>query len=334
MRHRVRRVGLWLWIALAMACGAAGERVATTGTIDTFDVHVAVRADGGLDVRETLRVTPDAGTIDVRRAIASRTADAVEFGAASIDGEALAPGIAGLTVDGGATPLVVSWQRDGVQAPATLELTYAVTSAVGVRRPRGELAWPVLDGRLGVGVGAVTVALDVPDGSPIYEGTGMAEAGWTVEVAGAQVIARRDHVAAGESATLLAVFDVDRTVVRRGEWEWNLDRQEQYALALVSGGIFILIIGVGILALLRLQYPPVPASADAEVRASARATRRMVSRGLVVSGVVTLVFAGAFAMVASVWLTGLGPALQAIPASSGVVALMFLAAGWWYGRER
>lgn len=335
MSEWARRVGLCVLVALAAACGSAIEPVDTAGTIDALDVHVAVRADGGLDVRETLRVTPDAGTIDVQRAIASRTADAIEFGAASFDGEALTPGTAGLAVDGGGTaPLVVSWRREGVGAPATLELTYTVASAVGVRRPRGELEWPVIDGRRGVGAGAVTIALDVPDGSPIYEGTGMAEAGWTVEVADGQVIARRDGVLAGESATLLAVFDMDRTVVRQGEWEWNLDRQEQYALALVSGGLFILVIGAGILVLLRVQYPPVPASANADVRASARATRQMLSRGLVTSALVTLVFTGVFAVAASVWLTGLGPALQAIPASSAAVALVFLVAGWWYGRGR
>lgn len=322
-------------IVAATACGRAPAPAVATGTIDTFDVHVAVRADGGLDVRETLRVTPDAGAIDVRRTIASRTADAVEFGAASIDGEELTPATTGLAVDGGgAAPLVVSWRRESVVGPSTLELTYAVASAVGVRRPRGELVWPVLDGRHGVAVGVVTIALDVPDGSPIYEGTGMAEAGWTVDIADRQVIARRHGVAAGESATLLAVFDVDRTVVRRGEWEWNLDRQEQYGLALVSGGLFILVIGVGILVLLRVQYPPAPSSATADVRAAARATRQMLSRGLVTSALVTLAFTVAFAIAAAVWLAGLGPALQAIPASSAAVALMFLVAAWRYGRGR
>lgn len=332
MTRYISTAALWLLCVLMLACGGPVQPLPVTGTIELLDVHVAVRPDGGLDVRETLRVTPVDGRIALSRHISSQTADAISFGEAFVDRGPLSPGTAGFDVSGGGNrPLVLSWRDDGRTEPATIELHYAVTSAVGVRRLRGELAWPVLDGSAPA-IGEVIARLDVPGGSPVYPGTGMAEAGWAVDVDGERVTSRRERVEAGATATLLAVFDVDRARVQQGQWEWDIDRREQYGLSLVAGGLFILTIGVGVLALLRVQYPPVSRAATDDTRRAARATRRMLSRGLLLSGVVTLIFAGAFTFVAWRWLSGLGLAIHSLSAASGAVALMFLVAGWWYGR--
>jgi hypothetical protein len=98
--------------------------------------------------------------------------------------------------------------------------------------------------------------------------------------------------------------------------------------------LFILVIGVGVLTQLRVQYPPVPATASPETRQTSRATRRMLSRGLGLSSGVGAVFAVVSAAAAHQWLSGLGPALQFIPASVAAVSLMFVVAAWWYRRVR
>ena len=325
-----------VWVLVCMVAGATGcgaTPVVFTGTVEAMDVRAVVRPDGGLDVQETLRLTPDGGGLRLHRIIHSPYADGVEYRSASIDGQPLEPGAGGFIVHDDGGRMVVDWQRDPAEGPATtVVLEYSLASAVAVRHPRGHLEWPVLTAARGFDVGVVSLLLDVPDGAFIYDGTGMGEAGWTVDVTDGRVTAHRDGVAATDAATLIAVFDVDRSRVRQGEWEWNLDQQEQYRLALVAAGLFILVVGAGILGQLRFQYSPVPADAPAEAQRASQADRQMLTRGLRVSALVGLALALVSALVAARWLPGLGPMLQSIPASIAVVSLWFLIASWWYGR--
>ncbi|MCC7042859.1 MAG: hypothetical protein IT183_03295 [Acidobacteria bacterium] len=326
--------GLLAWAALAVV--GCSSTATPTGTVESMDVQVSVRPDGGLDVRETLRVAPSANRVALRRVVESPYADTVTFRTASVDARPVESGASGFVVDPAdtrsASRLVARWDLDPAPAAMTLGLDYGVTSAVGVRQPRGRLEWPVLRSDRGFDVGPVTITLQVADGVALYDGTGMAEPGWVVELFPGRVVAQRDRVAATESATLLAVFDVDRSRVRQGEWEWNLDRREQYRFALISAGLFILVVGVGILGQLRVQYPPVRAGASDDARRVSRADRQMLARGLRLSAVVGLVVAAASAIVAYQWLSGLGPALQLIPGSIAFVSVMFLAAAFWYRR--
>lgn len=323
-------MSLLVWLVLA-ATGCTLTPPEVAGTVDFMDVHVTVRADGSLSVRETLRMAPADNRVAITRVIESPYADAVSYRAASVDGQPVEGGQPSVAIEGNDRRLVVSWRRE-TEATTTFGLDYDLTSAVGVRRPRGQIELPVLAARRGFDVGSVRITLDVPEGAHVYDGTGMAEAGWVVEVASGRVTARRERVSADEAATLLAVFDVDRSRVRQGDWEWNLDRREQYRFALISAGLFIVVVGAGILAQLRLQYPPVKADAPEEARQQSRADRQMLARGLRLSAVAGLGVAALSAFAARQWLSGLGPALQLIPGSMGFVSLMFLAAAYWYRR--
>jgi hypothetical protein len=328
---------VWLLIWAAWAVAGCSSPVRPTGTVESMDVQVSVRPDGGLDVREVLRVSPAANRVALRRVVESPYADTVTFRTASVDARPIESGASGFVVDPADTrrgsQLSARWDLDPAPAATTLGLEYVVASAVAVRQPRGRLEWPVLQADRGFDVGPVTITLQVPEGIAIYDGTGMAEPGWVVDLVPGQVVARRDRVAATESATLLAVFDVDRSRVRQGEWEWNLDRREQYRFALISAGLFILVVGVGILGQLRVQYPPVRADGSDDARRASRADRQMLARGLRLSAIVGLVVAAASAVVAHQWLSGLGPALQLIPGSIAFVSVMFLAAAFWYRRS-
>lgn len=316
-----------LLVAAALVAAGCSAPPAMVGVVESMDVHVTVRPDGGLDVREVMWVAPTDRRVELTRVVGSPYADAVTFRAPSTDS-----GVVESVEEQGETRFVAEWRRD-TDVTTTVGLNYEVLSAVGVRRPRGHLEWPVLEAGRGFDVGSVSITLDVPDGAHIYDGTGMAEAGWIVEVASGRITARREHVAADESATLLAVFDVDRSRVRQGAWEWNLDRQEQYRFALIAAGLFILVIGAGILAQLRVQYPPVKADSADDARLAFRADRQMLFRGLRLSAVVGLVVAAMSAFAAHQWLSGLGPALQLIPGSMAFVSVLFLLAAFWYRRD-
>jgi hypothetical protein len=329
-----RRVAVRCLLALVLVSAACGEPPAPTiGTVASIDVRGVVRPDGSVDVRERIEVAPSSNAVRFTRTVRTPYGDDVAFTSATVDGQPLEAGAAGFSVAEPGEALRTMWQREQVVAPIVLELNYTIASAVGVREPRGRLEWPVLAAARDFAADQVTISLDVPQGSHIYDGTGMAEAGWLVEVAGGRITARRAGVAAAEAATLLAVFDVDRSRVRQGAWEWNLDRREQYRFALIAAGLFILVVGAGILGQLRLQYPPLRAGASAEAHDASRADRRMLSRGLRVSAAVGLVVAACAAGAAHRWLPGLGMELQAIPGSMALVSLAFAVAGWWYGRH-
>jgi len=326
----------WITGGLLLLSTACTPPPATQGVASSLDARVVVHTDGNLDVTETMVVESDAsGGVAFDRVVRSARADAVTFESFSIDGVPVAADRAGLSVQpAGGAGIHVSWRPERRRGPATITLAYRVDRAVGVNQPRGRLEWPLLLAGEPHDVGAAHVVLILPDDVVTYDGTGMAEAGWSVVIRPDGVEARIPDVPAGAGATLLAVFDVDRTAVRQGRWEWNLDRQRQFFPALVAGGLFILVIGGGVLGQLRLQYPPVRPGTDEERRRASMADRQMLARGLRISAFVSFPFAAAGALAGYLWLNDLGPAVQAIPASVAAVALMFLIAAWAYGRRR
>ena len=325
----------WITGALLLVSVACTTPPATNAALSSFDARIVVRPDGNLHVTETLAVAPDAsGAVALDRVVRSPRADGVSFESFAVDGVPVTAGSSGLSVQPtGDAGIHLSWRPEVAQAPAAVTLTYRVDRAVAVHQPRGRLEWPLLLAGEPHDVGAARLKLVLPDDVVTYDGTGMAESGWTVALTSDGLEARHADVPAGAAATLLAVFDVDRTQVRQGQWEWNHDRQQQFFPALVSGGLFVLVIGAGVLAQLRVQYPPVRADAEAERRRASMADRQMLARGLRTSALVSVPVAAIAAAASHYWLRGLGPAVQVIPASVAVVAVMFLIAAWWYGRR-
>lgn len=322
---------IWCAVTWGVLSGCGAASFETVGAIQALDVHIAVRSDGGLEVEERLTLSPEGTTTRVRRLVTTPYADDLVFRSATVDGQAVESGEAGLTIDSpdsGSLAAVVD--RTASEASIEVSLDYAVRAAVAVRLPRGRLAWQVLESGRDSDVTNVTVTLDVPDGGPIYDGTGMVESGWDVAIADGRVVARRDLVPADEAATLLAVFDIDRSRIQQGAWEWDLDRQQQFGLALVAAGVFILVVGVGILVQLRVQYPPVARAMTDASPPDSDPDRPMLGRGLRLTAVVLLAVAGTLTAVGRWWLAGLGPALLAIPGSMVAVALLFVWASRWY----
>src|SRR5690606_35285268 len=123
-------------VLLALAAAGCSRSAMPAGAVESMDVQVSVLPDGGLDVRETLRVVPGAGRMEVHRTVGSSYADAVTFRAASVDAEPVEPGTAGFAVErDDDRRLVASWRREPAPDSMTLGLHYAVTAAVGVGQP-------------------------------------------------------------------------------------------------------------------------------------------------------------------------------------------------------
>ena len=320
-----------LLVAAALVTGCR-PAPASRGRIDMLDVRATVEPDGDLAVVETIRIVPDAsGRVGLDRLIDSEFADATTLVRAVVDGGIVEEAGGGLSVvstaDGG---LFVSVAPPGERTvPAAIELAYVLERAVAVNEPRARVEWSALAPGHGHSIDRMRMALELPEGGRFHEGTGVGQPGWTVTIDGPRLEATRAPVGAGEAATLLAVFDLDRSRMLQGDWEWNRDRREQYVYALVSAGAFIVVIGLGVLIVLRLQYPPLH-RVPGDRRPALAADRRMVAAGLRTTAIVSLVFAALLAAAGAWWLGELGAMIYAIPGSMALVAVILLVAGWVY----
>lgn len=319
------------FLLLVLGGVSCGQPQATIGRVQSIDSHVMVLPSGDLQVNETIVMAPDGdGLMALERRLESPLSDGVELGDVVIDGVAGDAGLSASAIPEGGVH--VSWRPDGSRGPTTIDLQYRVIRAVAVLEPRGRLEWQMLDEDREFDIDVARVRLMLPDEVRTYEGTGMAEPGWTVVLTDDGAEARREYVPAHESATLLAVLDIDRSRVQQGQWEWDRDRRENYFLALIAAGLFILVIGAGVLVVVQMQYPAPADDAAFDERRMALSGRESAAEGLRTSALVTLPFAALIAAASWYWLSGLGSAVLAIPASMLIVSLMFLGAAWWYGR--
>jgi hypothetical protein len=312
-----------LFCVLAAAVMASCARPPALVPVDRFDSTVTVRADGSLDVREQIAVSASAAAAVIRRTIEPAEADSVQLQATQLDGQYQGGLPAGLTAENRGKRLSIVWHvpADGA-AGHVLTLDYRVFAALRVDEPRTYLAFVALAPGRGFDVGTATVTLTLPPGMPFYEGTGMAEAGWTVARQAAGITASRRTILNTESATLLGEFDL-RPTMAEAQWQIDEDRQRNLLPAYASAGLFMIVIGLGTQWILRAQLPrrrsnPTP---DPE--------RVTVARGLrTTAWVGTMVAIGCSAF-AWVFLPRLGRWIQLIPAGMIVVAVMFV----WLARR-
>jgi hypothetical protein len=166
--------------------------------------------------------------------------------------------------------------------------------------------------------------LTLPPNAPFYPGTGVAQAGWTVERTPAGLIARRESIANREAATLLAELDLNRDTMLEGQWQIDEDRQWNLLPAYACGALFMIVIGIGSLVMLKIQYPPSTRASNAP--ATVDPERRVVARGLRVTALVGTLVAIACSVFAYFALPRLGPWIQLIPAGMIATAILFVVA--------
>lgn len=362
---RVRFVLLLLLLLLAPGC----DREVPSLQVDRHRAEIVVQPDGSLLVTEEFQGRPLDRARTFERRVESPRADGITLLAASLDGQVLAagePGEATLDVLQRGDVLHVRWELEagtaGADPPAghTFGLRYRVTAATEIVPERGRVIWPVLPAGRQYAVGESQIVLILPENAEWLRGTGIAEAGWTVEARDRGVAAGHSYVGL-DPATLLAEFTIDRQVITLPYWQVTEDLRSEFALAFVAGGLFVVVIGAGVLWLVGFQYrvprarplqrpalvrewrePLSPSEAAAladPLRANREALQVLIERGLidrerltVAQGLRTTAWAGgllgaACAVVAELTLGRFGWWAQVIPLSLVLLAAVFLVSG-------
>jgi hypothetical protein len=309
---------LFVLVLVSAGCRAGAAR--STGHVD---IVAELTPDGVLDVRETfvlqLHGTPPqtfAWQIDADRA------DVLAFVSASKDGQTLVRDGSGDTRvavrDG--RRLAVTWTFPQPSAGrAVLGLSYRVHGAVAIHGMRGSIRRTLIAPRRGYDISTARIAFAVSEAAQLFDGTGLAEAGWTVSRIPRGIAAERQGLGADDPATLVAEVSVDRALATEPTWQRHAAWAQELVPAFISGGVFILVIGGGILWIVRFQYPKarrLGTAADERERDGVRA-------GLRTGGLVSITLALGLAAFTWLVLDHLGPWAQALPVSIFVVGAVF-----------
>lgn len=326
----VRHAAAAALILAGTACGSA-----KIGALDRVDVAVEIQPNGTADVEETLVAgarTPSGALLT--RVIAPPESDGVQLVSTAIDGVFRAGPQDGVTVDGRGASMTVRWRVPaGSPTSHTLTLRYRAFAAVRVQDPRGFLSWPAIAARRGFDIGASELRLTLPPGVSFYEGTGIAEAGWSVARAPRGIVATHAALPDGQRATLLGEFDIDTARVAEAQWQVDEDRQLNLLPSYVTGAIFMFVVAGAALFLLRRQYVTA-ASGDRLVSdPQLHAERLMIGRGLRVTALVGTVLAVIFSVFCQLVLPRLGPWIQLVPASMVICAVWFVIAARRWDRD-
>lgn len=312
-----RRLGTTLVLLGCLAACRSGA----PAVVDRVAVDVRVLPGGTAEVHEVLTARLADGQRRFERRVSLDQADAVMFQSATFDGQSVVPNASGpiaLTVGDGRR-LDVRWTLPaGSSESHVFGLTYRAAGVVAVLGQRGRLRLGVIPGARPYAIGSARLSFEVPESTYVFDGTGVAEAGWQVERLPHGIAATRDGIGPAEGATIIAEISADASGVIEPAWQINEERTVDLIPAFVSGGLFVLVIGAGILWIVRLQYPRRHPAGDREDE------RRQVRTGLRISGWVSVVAAVVFAGVT--WLTlsqfGLWP--MWVPGSMFLVGVVFV----------
>jgi hypothetical protein len=327
-------------LGLAMLAGAAcARRPPHVGTLDRLDVALEVRPDGSVDVREDLTAgtgIPAGAALD--RSIEPVEADSVALVSTSLDGAFSEGRPDGVTVDAPGARMAVHWQVPADRTRAhTLTIRYKAFNALRVldESSRASLRWLALSPDRGYDIAASRLTLVLPSGVRIYEGTGIGEAGWTVERTTTGITATRASVPDADAAFVFAEFDLLRATMAESAWQVREHRQENLLPAYVSAALFMFVIGAGALFILRKQYPRRQPGAPADAAHAPRPDpeKLMVARNLRITAWVGGVVAIACGIVAFMAFREWGDWLQLIPGSMLIVGAVFLVAARWWERD-
>jgi hypothetical protein len=291
--------------------------------VEHLDVELRVEPDGAVVVGETFTLTVPPRGARFSRHVGGERADALAFVASSIDGQVVAPDAPGSTSvevsDGDDLDATWTFAPGPAAAERTISFTYRAEGAVAVRGTRGTLQHVAVPPSRRYAVRAARIRAVVPEGMHVFEGTGIAEAGWTVARTADGIVAERGGVEAGAGATVQMELGIDPAAIAEPMWQRHAEWASQMVPAFISGGLFILVIGAGILWIIRFQYPRRHASAADQNE------RHTVRTGLRTSGAASMGFAAILAAVMRLTLSHAGAWSMALPISLFLVGLAFVA---------
>jgi hypothetical protein len=312
-------------VVFASACAAPASF-----SVPQFDVAVSVWPDGSIEIHETITVKfPESDGTRFERRIPLERADSLSFQSAALDGTSLTPGQTGetsLDVDDG-PGLRATWTFP--PAPNTtrvFEVVYHANGAVAVRGARGTIRQTVIPSERLYNVEAARVRLAVDRRLHLFDGAGIAEAGWDVSRTSDGIAAERAGLPPAEGATVMAELGIEPALIAEPAWQRHEEGGRDLIPAFVSGGLFILVIGAGVLWIVRFQYPRRPAGAAALTEADLR-ERTTVRTGLRTTGYVAIALSGVLAIVTRLTLSHFGWWPMSLPVSILIVGVVFLAVG-------
>ncbi len=319
-------------VAIAIAGGTSACRSAPIPQpfeADRVDVRIDLHADGSIDVRERIEGRPSSAQRRFVRSLESHRADAIAVQSMALDGRALPLETLNVRVRETPAALRAEWPlADGDQTAHVFELHYRALGVLSIDDNRGRLVWPILQGVEGFPVRHATVRLELDAPGEILRGTGMAEAGWTVERVERGLSATRTDVGR-ETVTLLAEVSVNTQVVKLPEWQVTADLRDEFSLAFISGALFVLVVGAGVIVIVRVQHPPRGRAAGSTLDRD----REYAVSGLTKTAMVGTVFSMACAAAAHFTLPRFGWWVQLIPAAMLLVSLAFGMAAAWMRRR-
>ena len=310
-------------IVVASAC-APSPRF----SVPRLDVTISVRPNGTIEVHETTTVKfLGSGGTRFERRIPLDRADSLSFESASIDGVTLAPGQTGemsLDVDDG-RGLTATWTfPPGPNGTRVFQISYRANGAVAVRGTRGNIRQTAISSERQYDVDEASVLLAVDPRLHLFDGLGIAEAGWTVARTADGISGERTGLSAQQGATFVAEVAIDPNTITEPVWQRHEEWGRDLIPAWISGGLFILVIGGGVLWIVRFQYPrrrrgasPLTDTEDRE--------RIAVRSGLRTSGLVSVVLSIVLAVVTWLTLSHFGWWPMSLPVSILAVGLVFVA---------
>jgi len=287
-------------LAASLACGGAGERL-----VERLEVRLTLQPDGSLEVNETwiVDVDPSTPSTIIRKlprehhdglsGLQSSPPAVVEQGKAPSVSWAIGPG----------------WGA-GLQS---LSVRYVAANTLALAPGRARLSWPLLLPNHRWRIKQAYLHFESPAGvAPVTPG-GIAEPGWGVTERPTGVQAIRANVGPGEPVTVSFEFNRDELKPHEPEWQFLMERAEEFKPAFASAAASILIVGLAVLGLIRVLV-------SEHARAAAW-------RGLRTAGIVFLLLGPLLALVVKLTLDAFGPWAMSVPAAVAMVGLMFLIAG-------
>ena len=193
------------------------------------------------------------------------------------------------------------------------QLRYRATGTLAISGARARFEWPVLERRHGWRIRDAHLTITAPAGATLLSGAGMIEPGWNVAQRPDGITAEKQDIGGAESVTTRLELNRDGLSVAEPAWQFASGRSDELMPAFVSAGAFIVVIGIGVLVMVRAMLPK-----DAADHGRAAAS------GLRASGWVLVALAIALGLVVRYALDSFGPWAMAVPASVGLVGLMFL----------
>lgn len=315
----------WAWgrsaalvtvVFLGASCAGVQYPAATR-----VNVSLALQPDGSLLVQETLEINATTPLSSFRRVSPGLHHDGISDVQATLDGASVPQGVGATRVEvAGRDRLDVTWHFPAMQNSHVLGLSYRAANVVWVSGIRGRVNWQAMPPDRGFDIGAMTVALALPRNVIQLDDPWVMEAGWDVAREQLGMRAQRQNVAAGESVTVGIEFTIDTLSLAQPAWQFHALRAHEFRIAFLSGGLFLLIVAAGIVVMIELRLKGI------EPGAAFESERRVIVRGLRVSGVVTLIAGAIGWFLVRMTLSTYGPSPYALPACTLISGLLFLIA--------